>query len=103
MSLGSSQAPSALYHQEKTSIGATALQLSATAIEIQTGIEIKAATANGSGIVYVGKSTVTAGGTDTTDGFPLAAGERVFLAIDDVSKVWVIGSTTGLAVSWIGS
>lgn len=103
MALGSSQAPSAFFHQEKTSIGATALQLSATSIQLQVGIEIKAAAANSTGIVYVGKSTVTAGGTDTTDGFPLAAGERLFLAIDDVSSVWVIGSTTGLAVSWIGS
>lgn len=103
MALGSSQAPASFDHQEKTSIGATALQLSATSVPLQVGIEIKAASANSTGIVYVGNSDVTAGGTDGTDGFPLAAGERLFVAIDDVSKVWVIGSTTGLAVSWIGS
>lgn len=103
MALPSSQAPAQFYHQEKTSIGGTALQLSATAIELQVGIEIRADAANGANFIYVGKSTVTAGGTDTTDGFKLAAGERVFVAIDDVSKVWVIGSTTGLAVTWIAS
>lgn len=103
MALGSSQAPASFDHAEKTSIGATALQLLATSLPIQVGIEIKAAVANGAGIVYVGNSDVTAGGTDATDGFALAAGERLFLAVDDVSKVWVIGSTTGLAICWIAS
>ena len=74
MALGSSQAPASFDHAEKTSIGATALQLLATSLPIQVGIEIKAAVANGAGIVYVGNSDVTAGGTDATDGFALAAG-----------------------------
>jgi hypothetical protein len=102
MALGSSQAPASFDHGEKTSVGATALQLVAASLPIQVGIEIKAAATN-AGTIYVGNSDVTAGGTDATDGFPLAAGERLFLAVDDVFKVWVIGSTTGLAVSWIAS
>jgi hypothetical protein len=103
MALGSSQAPASFDHGEKTSIGATALQLVAASLPIQVGIEIRADAANGAAFIYVGNSDVTAGGTDATDGFKLAAGERLFLAVDDVFKVWVIGSTTGLAVSWIAS
>lgn len=88
-------------HAEKTSIGATALQLTSTSMAARQGVEIRAAPANSTGIIYVGNSDVTAGGTDATDGFALAAGERVFIPIDDPSKVYVIGSTTGLAVCWI--
>jgi hypothetical protein len=88
-------------HGERTSIGATALQLTTTSFAARQGVEIRADAANGANFVYVGNSDVTAGGTDATDGFKLAAGERVFIPIDDPSKVWVIGSTTGLAVSWV--
>ncbi len=91
----------AMDHAEKTSIGATALQLTSTSFACRQGVEIKAAPANSTGIIYVGNSDVTAGGTDATDGFALAAGERLFLPIDDPTKVYVIGSTTGLAVSYI--
>jgi hypothetical protein len=91
------------YHGSKGSIGGTALQLTSTVTPLLRGITVKADAANSTAFVYVGNSNVTAGiAAPTTDGFKLAAGESVSFEIDDVSKVWVIGSTTGLAVSWIG-
>lgn len=93
-------------HGSLASIGASALQLSADTTPLKRGVVVKAApsTVNGSGIVYVGKSTVTAGfAAPTTDGFPLAAGESITIEVDRVSRLYCIGSTTGLAVSFMGS
>lgn len=83
----------------KSSIGATALQLTAASTKC-TGVYVKASNAN-SGTVYVGIETVTAGSADATDGFPIDATEGVFVTIDDPSKLYVIGSTTGQKVFYM--
>lgn len=83
----------------KSSIGATALQLTATSTKC-TGVYVKAADDN-TGKVYVGISTVTADSADATDGFPLSADTGVFVTIDDPSKLYVIGSTTGQKVFYM--
>lgn len=49
-------------------------------------------------IAYLGSSDVTA---DT--GFWLYPGDRKFLAIDDISSVYVIANNTGLSISWVAS
>ena len=92
------------YHGSLASIGATALQLTSTVTPLKRGIVVKASPGNANGtIVYVGKSTVTAGvAAPTTDGFPLSPGDSVSFETDDASKVYCIGSTTGLSVGWIG-
>lgn len=68
------------------------------------GVQIRAADAN-TGQVYVGaKSNVTTGtAAPTTDGYPLDAGEGVFLPVKDLNLVWVIGSAAGQAfnVLWV--
>lgn len=87
-------------HGSKASIGATALQLTTSTAVADKGVLIKASAANG-GIVYVGKSDVTAGGTEATNGYPLAAGEEVVIPCDTPSKIYVIGSTTGLEVFFL--
>lgn len=83
----------------KSSIGASALQLTSTSTPC-SGVYIKRSSSE-TGIVYVGTSTVTAGTTDATDGFPIEAGDSLFVSVDDPSKVYVIGSTTGLKVFYM--
>jgi hypothetical protein len=52
--------------------------------------------------VYVGASTsVTANSADATDGLQLGPGEALLVPVDDPSKVYLIGSTTGLSVFWL--
>jgi hypothetical protein len=65
-----------------------ATQATSTPTPLTKGVEIKAAAAN-TAEVYVGRSDLTTGGTAATDGFPLSAGERLFLPIDDLSKLYL--------------
>jgi hypothetical protein len=87
-------------HGAKSSIGTTALQLTSAEFYCRRGLLIKAASGN-SGTVYVGKSDVTTGSADATDGFPLAASEAVTIEVDDPRKVYVRGSASGQKVFWI--
>lgn len=88
-------------HGRKSSIGASALQLTSTSSRVSKGVVVKAAVGN-SGKVYVGLSNVTADSADATDGFELAAGESIAMEIDDPSKVYVIGSAASQKVFWFG-
>lgn len=88
-------------HGSKGSIGVSALPLTAVGFGAAKGIELIAAATNAAGIVYVGNADVTAGSAEATDGFPLAAGARLFIPIERVSSIHLIGSTTGLKVFWI--
>ncbi len=58
------------------------------------GVVLKALAAN-TGTVYV------TGTEANTDGFPLAAGETVSIATDDLVKVKVYVSTSGDGVAWL--
>jgi len=72
-------------------------QLTEGAFETIKGVYVKCIT----GTIYVGTSTnVTA-----ADGYPLvAAGDNaVEIAIDDPSKVWVIGGAAGQTYKWLAS
>ena len=90
------------YHGSLGSIGATALQLTATSRKLAQGVTVKADAGNAGNFIFVGLIGVTAGiSAPTTDGFKLAAGQEIEIPIDDPSKIYVIGSTTGLAVSWV--
>jgi hypothetical protein len=84
-------------HGRKSSIGTTAVPLTATSVHAARGVQLKAASAN-TGTVYVGNSDVTADSADATDGFPLTPGEGLFLPVDDPSRVYVVGSTSGQKV-----
>lgn len=83
----------------KSSIGTSAVQLTASSTVVKIGITIKAANAN-TGIVYIGNSSITAGTTDATDGFEIAGGESITLEVDNVNKIYAIGSATGQKVYW---
>jgi len=75
-------------HGRKSAIGTTAVALVSASRPATRGVQLKAA-ADNTEAVYVGNSDVTADSADATDGFPLAAGEGLFLAIDDASKVFL--------------
>tara|TARA_R110000744_G_scaffold33039_6_gene77016 strand:- start:633 stop:929 length:297 start_codon:yes stop_codon:yes gene_type:complete len=72
----------------KSSIGTSAVQLTATSIHASRGVQIVADSTN-SVKVYVGISTVTADSIDATDGFPLSAGESVVIPVIDPSIIYV--------------
>jgi len=85
------------------SVGGTKAALTALPAFCRRGVTVKAASGN-TGTVYVGKSTVTAGvAAATTDGFALNANEEVFIEASDPTQIYVIGSASGQAGSWIGS
>lgn len=84
----------------KSAIGTSAVQIIATSTPAKIGVVVKAANSN-TGTVYIGNSTgVTAGTTDATDGFELAGGESVTIDIDNVNKLYAIGSASGQKVYW---
>lgn len=83
-------------------VGTSEVALTATSDdENLKGILVKAASTN-SGIVYVGKTGVTANSAEATDGFELTAGESVFIEANDPSIIFVIASATSQKVFWIG-
>lgn len=90
---------------QKSSIGGTALALTSRTITPLGPVKIKADAANGANLVYVGRSGLTAGAADATSGFELAAGKEMEIPPNVVpggllENLYVIGSTTGLAVFW---
>lgn len=85
-----------IQHGSKASIGATALQLTTKVVPAGAtkGVYVKASSVN-TGIVYVWLSTVTAGGTEATNGYPLSANDWHYFEIADPALLYVIASTTG--------
>ena len=70
--------------------------------ELIGGVQLRA-DPNNAGTIYVGAAaTVTADAT-ATGGYPLAAGEGVFIPIDDLAKVWVIATVAAqnMAYLWV--
>ena len=61
------------------------------------GVTVKAISGN-TGSVWVGTNPVT-----VTTGFELAAGEQVFIAVDNIADVYVDTTTNGDKVSFIGN
>lgn len=93
-----------LVHGSKV-VGGTAVQLTSTPTPLNRGVTIRADDGNSTGFIYVGASNaVTAGiASGATDGYKLKVSESVTINIDDLSKIWLIGSTSNLAVSFQGN
>ena len=72
-------------------IDTAAEQITSTSYPATVGVLFRADSGN-SGVVYIGKSTVTSGTTASTDGFPLNAGDGVFLQVSNANLVYAIGS-----------
>lgn len=79
---------------------ATAVQITSTSRRCERGVTVKASASN-TGIVYVGNSDVTNGTANSTDGFELSAGESVTVEVNNVNKVYIIGTDVNHRVSWI--
>lgn len=100
LALESTQAAQSSFdHGSKSSIGTSAVQITASSITAKKGVTVKAAIAN-TGTIYVGNSDVTNGTTDATDGFELGNGESVTIEVDNANKIYVIASTTSQKVFW---
>lgn len=84
-----------------SSIGTTQVQLVSSGTN-SMALTIKADPTN-TGIVYVGKTGLTAGTTDATDGFPLWAGDSVDIFIATLSNVYLIASASGQKVWWMSN
>lgn len=87
-------------HGSKGSVGAAAVQIVATKTRCFRGVQVKADSSN-TGVVYVGNSDVTAGSAEATDGFPLSAGQGLFVPVQDAATVYVVGSSAGQKVYWV--
>jgi len=65
-------------------------------VALKAGVTIKAADGN-TGIVWVGDTGVAA-----DSGLPLAAGESIFIPIENASKVYLLGDTSGDKLYYLG-
>jgi hypothetical protein len=66
-------------------------------IIFQKGLRIRAALTN-TGTIYVGNEGVT-----PDSGYPLLAGEELFLEVEKAGKVYVVAALPGNTYSWIGT
>lgn len=79
-------------------VGTSAAQLSTIQFPVLKNVVVRAAAGN-SGTISVNSASATA-----TNGFVLAAGEQTpLIYVDDVSKIWLIGSGSGQDYSWIAN
>ena len=82
-------------------VGTSVVQLSTSGRKLEGGVQIVAAAGNG-GIVYVGvRSNLTAGTSDETDGFPLSAGESLFLPVASEDEVYCIATAITQQVHFV--
>jgi len=83
------------------SVGTSVTALSSNDRELKGGVQLVADASN-SGTVYVGvRTTLTAGSAAATDGYPLAAGDAVFIPSSKESEVQLIASGSGQSVYFI--
>lgn len=89
--------PTTLIHGVKTvTTAGTEVALTTTKM-LKSGVTIKALGAN-TGIIYVGLNPVT-----SSTGFPLLAGESIFIEIHNPTLIYIDASVNGEGVSYIGS
>lgn len=92
-------AENAFDHGSKSGITTAAVPIVATKTICKRGVQVKADSAN-AGIVYIGNSDVTNGSADATDGFPLSAGQGLFVPAQDAATVYVVASAATQKVYW---
>lgn len=89
-------------HGRKSSIGNTAVQITATASLCRMGVTFRAPIGN-TDLVYLGGAATTCDADDATDGYPLMPGESHNLPVDSPHLVYARSPTAGQKVFWIGS
>lgn len=86
-------------HGRKSGIGTTAVPLSSGAVPAAKGVQLRAANSN-TASVFVGNSDLTTDTADLTDGFPLAAGEALFVPVNDAQKIYLRSTAANQKVFW---
>jgi hypothetical protein len=86
-------------HGGNSDIDTTAEQITTTSMASSGGVLVRADDSN-TGYLYLGNSDVTAG-TDATQGIKLAAGESIFIPIDNANKIYAIGSAVNQALTFL--
>jgi len=82
-------------------VGVTAVQLDSQELAFDI-ISIRAASAN-TGTIYVGyNSSVTAGTSESTDGYPLFAEDEKFVFLNNLNKIYLISDTAGQKIFFDG-
>ena len=89
------------HHGRNSDIDTTAEPLTIARHRLSRGVQLKAAASN-SATIYVGNDDVTINSNDATDGFPLEAGDALFLPVDSPHKVYLIAAAANQALSWLG-
>lgn len=85
----------------KSGIGPSGVQLVASDIVAQNGVQIYADVLN-TADVFVGNSGLTSDTADTTDGFPIPAENGLFIPIRHPSSIYVrTASVTAQKLWWI--
>lgn len=88
--------PQKMVHGLKTVTTAGTQVALATANQLFAGVHIKAEDTN-TGYIYVGDSDVA-----STNGFQLAAGEAVFIEVNQIATIWIDSSVNGDGVTYVG-
>ena len=85
----------------KTSIGTSAVPITAIETNARRGVQIVANSAN-TVTVYIGPSTVTSGtSAATTDGYPLSAGESIVVPVIEPSKIYAVTASSTAIISFM--
>jgi hypothetical protein len=69
---------------------------------LKSGVNIKSHQQN-SGKIYIGGNNQVTKDTEVNGGYPLSAGEEMFLECKSPNMVWVIGDATGLTACFVSS
>lgn len=81
-------------------VGTGATPLTDNVTQFVKGVVLKAAEAN-TAPIYLGGYNVTADAAESSGGFPLAAGETLFLAIEDLNRLYAVSTAAAQDVAWI--
>ena len=92
-----------LDHGSNLDIDTSAEQITTTSFACKFGVTLKAAATN-TGTLYIGdSSSVTAGTTGSTDGFPLEPGESVTLPVNNPNLLYAIASVANQKIFWVAT
>lgn len=92
-----------LDHGSNLDIDTSAEQITSTSFACKFGVTLKAAATN-TGTLYIGdSSSVTAGTTGSTDGFPLEPGESVTLPVNNPNLLYAIASVANQKIFWVAT
>ena len=96
-SIRSTVLPTTIIHGLKTVTTAGTEVALTTSKMLKDGVTVKALAAN-TGTIYVGLNPVT-----SLTGYPLAAGQSIYIKIHNSSLIYIDASVNGEGVAYIGS